>query len=248
MEMKINLGKWNKEQLDGILHESSGIDDVGERINVFSKLFFKVGYEEKTLIGNEHTPEIFVINLAEVDCFTFLDYIEAMRLSGSFSEFTENLKRVRYRASHITFESRNHFFTDWRDFNTALVDDVTENIGGGATKKILKKLNEKGDGTHLLPGIRSVMREIGYIPSGAIDDTVMHSLLTGDYAGIYSDEPGLDVSHVGIIVKEGENVFFRHASSIKEYRKVVDQDFRGYMEGKPGLIVLRPRARKNNVQ
>jgi hypothetical protein len=239
--MKINLGIWNREELDAVLRESSKIVEVGEQIDFISKQFLDVAYEEGTFIGSKDKTEIFVINLAGVDCFTFLDYIEAMRLSGSFSEFTENLKRVRYRASHITFESRNHFFTDWRVFNTNFVDDVTEKIGGGATKKIHKKLNEKKDGTHFLPGIRSVMREIGYIPSGAIDDTVMHSLQTGDYAGIYSEMQGLDVSHIGIIVKEGEDVFFRHASSIKEYRKVVDQDFREYMEGKPGLIILRPK-------
>jgi hypothetical protein len=62
----------------------------------------------------------------------------------------------------------------------------------------------------------------------------------GDYTGIYSDLKGLDVSHVGIIIKDGVNVYLRHASSQKEYSKVIDQDFRKYMVDKPGIIVLRP--------
>jgi len=70
----------------------------------------------------------------------------------------------------------------------------------------------------------------------------MDRLKTGDYAGIYSVTEGLDVSHVGIIIKKGDNIYLRHASSQKEIRKVVDQDFRKYIVGKPGIIILRPKT------
>ena len=63
-------------------------------------------------------------------------------------------------------------------------------------------------------------------------------LRTGDYIGIYSDLSGLDVSHVGIIVKDSLGIKFRHASSVA--RKVVDQDFATYISGKPGIIIIRP--------
>jgi hypothetical protein len=144
---------------------------------------------------------------------------------------------VRYQSGKIAFESRNHFFTDWVKFNADLVADVTEQIGGENTIKIKKILNLKEDRTYFLDGIPLVQREIKYIPSGAIDDSITNKLKTGDYIGIYSEKQGLDVSHVGIIIKTGDNIYLRHASSIK--KKVLDEDFREYMMRKPGFIILR---------
>ncbi|MDY1700868.1 DUF1460 domain-containing protein [Klebsiella pneumoniae] len=40
--------------------------------------------------------------------------------------------------------------------------------------------------------------------------------------GIYSTKRGLDVSHVGIIIKDHNNIWFRNASSLAKNRKVVD--------------------------
>jgi hypothetical protein len=141
----------------------------------------------------------------------------------------------------VTFENRNHFFTDWREFNSEFVDDITEKLSSKKYKKTLKILNLKEDGTYFLPGIWPQHRQIKYIPSENIDNSVLTKLKSGDYAGIYSDMPGLDVSHVGIIIKKGDSVFLRHASSELKYRKVIDQDFRDYVTCKPGLIVLRPK-------
>ena len=75
------------------------------------------------------TPEVLTINLAGVDCFTLLDYVEAMRLSASFDDFKKNLKKIRYQSGIVDYQHRNHFFTDWIEFNSDLVADVTKQIG-----------------------------------------------------------------------------------------------------------------------
>jgi hypothetical protein len=237
----IILGKFSQEELDHIIYKSSKIKDIARRIDFLSGQLLDLDYIESTLIGDINTPEAFVINLEGVDCFTFIDYLEAMRLSNSFSEFTVNLRKVRYKSGKVVFENRNHFFTDWREFNPEFIDDVTEEIGAQRTIKVQKTLNEKKDGTYYIPGVRPVLREIKYIPSDKTDESVMNKLRTGDYIGIYSTKQGLDVSHVGISIKEGDDIFLRHASFLKEYRKVVDQDFRRYIVNKPGIIVLRPK-------
>jgi len=237
----IVLGRLSQNELNQIMRESSQIADIGRRIDFLSGRFLGIDYAESTLIGDKDTPEVFVINLERVDCFTFIEYVEAMHLSGTFSEFKENLRRVRYRSGEVSFINRNHFFTDWREFNSDFVEDATGKIGGDRAITIQKILNGKEDGTCFLPGIPSLSRDISYIPSDAIDDSVSDRLKTGDYAGIYSDIKGLDVSHVGIIVKKGDNIYLRHASSQKEIRKVVDRDFRKYIAGKPGIIILRPK-------
>ena len=237
----IILGKFSQEELDHIIYKSSKIKDIARRIDFLSGQLLDLDYIESTLIGDINTPEAFVINLEGVDCFTFIDYIEAMRLSNSFSEFTVNLRKVRYKSGKVVFENRNHFFTDWREFNSDFIDDVTEEIGAQRTIKVQKTLNEKKDGTYYIPGVRPVLREIKYIPSDKIDESVMNKLSTGDYIGIYSTKQGLDVSHVGISIKKGDKTYLRHASSLKKHRKVVDQDFKKYIAGKPGIIIFRPK-------
>ena len=241
-EKHIILGEFSHEQLDAIIRKSSQMRDPGERIDFLSKQFLDIGYAESTLIGVKLTPEVFVINLTGVDCLTFIEYVEAMRLSDSYADFESNLKRVRYRSGFVNFMNRNHFFTDWKEFNADFVDDVTDETGGQKTMKAQKTLNKKEDGTDFLPGIRPVRREMQYIPSEAVDSTVLNKLRTGDYIGIYSRLTGLDVSHVGITIRDGDALFLRHASSQKEYRKVVDQDLKLYIADKPGIIVFRPKA------
>src|SRR4030065_1517658 len=225
----ILLGKWTSEKLDAILHESSKINDAGLRIDYLSKQLLGTPYQESTLVGDINTPEVFVINLEGVDCFTLLDYIESMRRSFSLDEFKENLKKVRYRGGEISFKNRNHFFTDWCEFNSNFIDDVTVQIGGKKVRSIMKLLNQREDGSYYLPGIKLEDRLITYLPVDMIDDAILGELRNGDYIGIYSEKQGLDVSHVGIFVKEENKTYLRHASSLKEHKKVVDQGFSDYI-------------------
>lgn len=239
----INLGKWTEHDLDMILQEASRISENGKRIDILSRHFLEVKYRENTLAGSSITPEVFVINLDALDCFTFLDYIESMRLSTSFADFKRNLVMVRYKSGKIDYINRNHFLSDWREFNKDTLQDISLQIAGKKTTTIKKILNLKEDGTLYLPGLALVERTIDYIPAGAIDESVIRKCKTGDYIGIYADDPGLDVTHVGIIIKNKGKVYLRHASSLQEYRKVIDQDFLDYMVGKPGFLILRPRAK-----
>ncbi|MGQ9570542.1 MAG: N-acetylmuramoyl-L-alanine amidase-like domain-containing protein [Thermodesulfovibrionales bacterium] len=239
----IHLGKWTPEQLDSILQESVNVKDIGLRIKILSTYFLETPYQESTLIGNTHTREVFIINLEGVDCFAFLDYIEAMRLSSSFKDFKENLKRLRYKDGQVSFEKRNHFFTDWIESNSDYIINVTEQIGCKAVISSKKTLNEKDDGTLFLPGIQSRERIIHYIPANVIDDLIINALKTGDYIGIYSTERWLDVSHVGIFIQDGGAIYLRHASLKK--KKVIDEDFKEYITGKPGIIIIRSRNDKS---
>ena len=235
------FGRWNESYIDKMVKRSSSIKDPEKRIEFISSQFLGIGYKESTLIGDINTPEAFVINFEGMDCFTYIDYVEAMRLSNSFITFVENLRHVRYRYGDVKFQNRNHFFTDWAFFNNGFVEDVTKEIGGDKTKKVIKLLNKKGDGSYFLPGLGIRKREIHYIPAGSIDDVLIKKLKTGDYIGIASDRDGLDASHTGIIIKKSGKTLIRHASSINNNGRVVDEDFRTYVSTKPGIIVFRPK-------
>lgn len=238
--MYLNTGRWTADDLDRIIRKASGIADPGQRIALISEFFLGTVYQEATLIGSGHLEEELVIDLSGLDCFTFLDYVEAMRLSKSFSDLQDNLTQVRYRGGLISYKTRNHFFSDWAEHRSDFVRDATTETGKGMAKNLQKTLNQKKGGTLFLNGVEPADRTITYIPADEIDETMLQRLRTGDFAGVYSDSPGLDVSHVGILIRAGAALFLRHASSARGIRKIVDQDFVPYMKGKPGLIVLRP--------
>jgi len=237
MKEKINLGKWSPESLDTLLHKTFALSKTEEKIDLLSRQFLNIPYKENTLIGNQDKPEIFVINLKTVDCYTFIDIVEAMCLSNSFDEFKERLKDVRYQQGIVSFENRNHFFINWRENKSDFIEDVTVSVGRSA--QVDKVLNARGDGMFYLPGIACINLIINYIPSESIDNESVDNLKTGDYIGIYSDKPGLDVSHVGIFIRDNAGTFLRHAS--QKHRKVVDEDFKEYIKNKPGIIVLRAK-------
>jgi hypothetical protein len=164
-----------------------------------------------------------------------------MQLSDNYQTFIDNIQRIRYQSGEIDFTKRNHFFTDWAVYNSGYIVDVTKEVGGHGTRTVDKLLNKKADGTAYLPGILVKERTVHYIPSESIDDDVIGRLKTGDYIGIYTDKDGLDVSHTGILIKKGKTAYLRHASSRTDNRRVVDEELLAYMQGKPGLVVLRPK-------
>lgn len=240
MNEQIILGEWTRKSLDLLFKEAADIAHPGKRIDFLSKQFLGTKYKEATLTGDADTPEVFVINLEALDCLTFIEYIEAMRRSVSFAEFRKNLMRVRYRSGQSAFKNRNHFFTDWKAFNSDMIADVTKSIAAGKSKDVSKRLNEKNDGSFLLPGIQCRLREVTYIQTVNLDESILAKLEIGDYVGIYSKMNGLDVSHTGIIVQQNNAVYFRHASSLKKHMKVLEEELMGYLKSKPGIIVLRP--------
>lgn len=239
--MRIDLGRWTEESLDGFLREAAALPDIPGRIAFLSGRFLGLPYQPHTLVGGPDRDEEFVINLASVDCFTLLDYVEAMRRSGSFDAFIANLRDIRYREGEVDYASRNHFFTDWIERGRGFVRDVTADIGAGKAERVKKTLNRREDGTPYLRGIPEAVRDLFVIPAEHMTGEVIAGLVTGDYLGIYALDPGLDVTHVGIVIRNSGD-FLRHASSAKGVRKVVDQPLGEYLSGKPGIIVIRPVA------
>lgn len=242
MGYRISLGKWSEAQIETWIAAKALLHDVGEEIQYISGHFLEIPYRESTLAGGPGTEEDLVINFSGVDCFTFLDYVEAMRHSSSFDDFVERLKQVRYRGGVVSYLNRNHFFTDWREYNKRFVKDVTKDIGGNKTRQISKLLNERSRGAVFLEGIPLIERVVDYIPAESIDAGILDSLKTGDYIGIYTHTDGLDVSHVGIAIKFDDSIYFRHASSADSCRKVTDRLFMNYLKEKPGIVVIRPQS------
>jgi hypothetical protein len=237
----VAFGRWSEADLAALIAAGRRSDAPGERIAEISRHFLATPYAAGTLVGDPRTPEQLIVNLACFDCFTLLDTIEALRRASSAADFPDQLRQVRYRGGLVDYTSRRHFFSDWVDGADALIEDATAAVGPGRARVAVKQLNLRRDGTHWLPGLPVTPREITYIPADRIDRDLLPALQTGDYVGIYTESAGLDVSHVGLIVKGPDGVRLRHASSLPGVQRVVDVDLLEYLQGKPGLVVYRVR-------
>lgn len=203
-----------------------------------SAAFLGTRYRASTLIGGPRTPEVLVADFRGVDCFTYVDYVEALSRSRDRESFLQNLARIRYVNGRIAYLNRRHFFSDW--FATAPRNgvDITPQLSPRYLT-VRKQLNLRPDGGEYVRGLGIRPRSINYIPGRAVDAALAEKIREGDYVGIYSPQTGLDVTHVGIAVRHDGELWFRDASSIAAERKVVDSPFLAYVRQKPGIVVIR---------
>lgn len=220
------LFKTGKIEINSILKRVKGLPpDL--KIAEISEYFLGIPYKQNSLIGSAIKQEHFVVDLEGVDCMTFIEYVEALRLSEDLNSFIENLKYVRYFERVVDFKKRRHFFTDWQDLKS--VKDVTSEIAEQRALTAIKNLN-------FIEGIKPKLRIINYVPLEAIEK-ILSKIKLGDYCGFYTSKEGLDVTHVGIIIVNENTFKLRHASSLKGY--VMDEDFLTYSKNKEGIIIFR---------
>ncbi|WP_455478154.1 DUF1460 domain-containing protein [Bartonella sp. B10] len=238
--VKADLDSYTVNKLHILLEKRSKINDheIGHMIDILSESFLDTPYRENMLHGSKNIPEKLIIDFRGLDCFTYLDYVEALRKSKSQTEFINNVIQTRYVNGYISFLNRKHFFTDWAYRKYKLANDITAQISPNAVN-IDKYLNQKANGENYLPGLPVVKRTITYIPSEFINEEVISRLQSGDFIGIYTKLAGLDVTHVGFFIMTDNGPMLRNASSRKENKKVVDSPFMDYVEKTPGIIVLR---------
>ncbi|KVD56265.1 hypothetical protein WL29_16445 [Burkholderia ubonensis] len=238
-----NLNEATSGKLDALLaiRAAHRDDDAGPLVEALSREFIGTPYRDGMLEGSATTPERLVIDFSGLDCFTYLDYVEAARTATTRTDYASRLVRTRYVNGDIGFGQRRHFFTDWAARPQVLADDVTASISARAAT-VTKQLNRKADGGAYLPGLPVVQRDVVHIPGEFVDDYVVSRLRTGDFIGIYAKADGLDVTHVGFFVETRDGPMLRNASSKKANMKVVDSPFLEYVKNTPGIVVLRPRA------
>lgn len=212
---------------------------LSERSETLSREFLGTPYGANTLIGSETEPEQLVVELEKIDCFTYADYVEALKSADDREGFIDALITVRYKDGVVGFQTRKHFFTDWSAVSPAIASDVTTSLSDN-TIQVTKNLNQKDSGGVYLTGLPVVPRNISYIPSRLVDSGVQSRLRTGDYIGAYAEDGGLDVTHVGIFVDGSDGPVFRNASSLRANDNVTDSSLLDYLQTVPGIVVLRP--------
>lgn len=223
--------------LDNVLAESKNHQQE-QKTKIITRALLNTPYSNNTLNMSQSSVERLIVNLNAMDCMTFIEYTEAFKRAENYQQFISNLTDIRYIDQKVTFNHRRHFFTDWVEKPKPLVIDITTRLSPHAVT-VEKKLNLKNDGSFFISGLMVKNRLISYIPIHYVDEGLIKLLKTGDYIGIYSKVQGLDVTHVGIVIKEDNQVIFRNASSLRNNLKVSDIELSRYLEGKDGIIVFR---------
>ena len=237
----VRISRPSADILDRMLEAGHDIPaaETSHRAEALSRRFLGTPYGPGTLVGSDSDAEQLVVELEQVDCFTFADYVEALKRAENRDQFVDALIDVRYQDGLVGFATRRHFFTDWAAGAPAIATDVTADVSPDAVT-VAKNLNQKDAGGVYLPGLPVVTREVSYIPSDSVDDGVLSRLRTGDYVGAYAADGGLDVTHVGLFVTGPDGPVLRNASSRSSDQQVVDSPFRDYVRTVPGIVVLRP--------
>lgn len=240
-ETTVRISGQSEQILQSLLAARNKVtdSDPSARAEILSRQFLGTPYGANTLVGSATLPEEVVVELQRVDCFTYADYVEALKRAGDRDQFIESLIKVRYKDGIVAFANRKHFFTDWAATSPAVATDVTASLSSEAVAAT-KNLNRKDSGEPYLPGLPVMSRTVTYIPSQQVDGDVIGRLRTGDYVGAYARDGGLDVTHVGIFVSTPGGPLLRNASSLAADNKVVDSPLTDYVKTVPGIVVLRP--------
>lgn len=235
-----NIDAYTLHKVNTIIQDISNKKELSnsDKVSQISARFLGTPYLNNRLYGSDDIQEELVVDFRGLDCFTYLDYVTTLQMSHSQDEFFKNIIKIRYINSDVSFYNRKHFFTDWAHRESKIAEDITAQLSQYVVTNC-KSLNKKSNEKQYINGIPIVMRLITYIPSSAVDDSLVSKLQSGDLIGIYTPLDGLDVSHVGFFIMTEKGPVFRHASSSKKNQSVVDSPFISYLSKSPGIIVLR---------
>lgn len=250
-ESKI-IDEMSNKKMDEIFKILSENKDktMEQKMEILSSLFLETSYVPNRLIGDSNQNEELVIDLLQLDCFTYLDYLETFRRANSKEEFIDLLKKVRYIDSTVEYLNRKHFFSDWIFENSKIALDLVDLEMENLKKSDVVEINHGKNGEYIQNlGIKE--RVINYISREDISDEDLSNLITGDYIGFRRNIDGLDVTHVGMVVLKEDGIYVRHASSSKSTYKVVDQKLIDYINintGVKGILIFRSNLSQIKVE
>jgi N-acetylmuramoyl-L-alanine amidase-like len=164
-------------------------------------------------------PETLVVNLRDFDCTTYVESCLALARAAKMKhptvkKFMEQLQYERHRSGKIDgYPSRLHYFTDWiyDGQKKGIVKDITSSLGGIPYKKEIDFMTTHRDAYKQLKNdkyfneMKNVESELNkrklfYIPKDSVTK-IQDKLKDGDIIATTTNIPGLDVSHVAMIIK-----------------------------------------------
>lgn len=205
--------------------------------------------------------EVCTVDMLRLDCVTLfevsLNMARIMHLGkDSIQDLIEAVTYTRYRDGILSdYTSRLHYTSEWIENNVkkGVVVDVTPQLGGVPFVLQLGFMSQNPKYYPALvaePRYVEIMRTVEerinstsrtIIPRQSIAK-IESQLQDGDIIAIATSKKGLDYSHTGMIVRDGDRARFLHASSTKK-KVILDgpiSEYVGRLESNLGITVLRP--------
>lgn len=219
--------------------------------------FLGTPYVHGTLEGTE---EQLVINLRELDCWTFVENSLAIALAArtstaTFDTLQQFVQQFRYWGGSIRgYASRIHYFSGWllQAEKLGYLEDITRGLGGEPYRKKIGYMTARPDKYPPLRNgetwrtLKATEERLNghtwfYIPQNKIA-RIEHLIQDGDIVAITSGKQGLDIAHQGFAVKKNGHIYLLHASSLGKRVVLSAQPLSQYViaqKGQTGIIVAR---------
>jgi len=232
---------------------------ISDLITEIGLSFLETPYVAATLENG--LDEKMVLNLRELDCTTFAENCLALARTvklkkTDFESFVSELERIRYRNGiRNQYPSRLHYFSDWINNNdTKKIISKVPNRKGEKLAKTINFMSSHPDSypvlkahPELIPLMAEQEKEVTsaefyYFPKNN-PENLLRALQAGDIIGLATSLDGLDITHVGIIVKK-DNVFHLLHASLSGKKVMLSEgsitDFIKPESKNTGIVIARP--------
>jgi len=247
-----------KNKLDKFSKERSL--PIGDLVLKIGLDFLNTPYVGKTL--DKSKEEKLVINLHQLDCTTFAENCLALARTTksdkpSVDKFCAELEGIRYRGGKMDgYASRLHYFSEWiaDNENRHYVQSMAAQMGGKVLplnlyimSKNPKEYPQLINDPTTTAQIQAIEEKISaqkfyYIPEDQFE-SIENLVKDGDIVTLTTSIPGVDVSHVGILLKKDGRVHLLHASSSNMKVTVSAEPFAQYLtksKRTTGVMIARP--------
>jgi len=222
---------------------------ISDRITEIGKLFLGKPYQAFMLEGEK---EELKYNFDKFDCVIFDELVISLAKIDSDTnyrkQFENQLIQLRYRNSEISYQNRNHYFTDWMKQtkkNKILEILKPEGIAVQSDKVInfmsthLKSYAKLADST-LYTAIQKREAELTsekfwYLPSEKLNDWIP-LLKNGDVICFVTKIEGLDIAHVGLVIFQENKPYLLNAPRPGIPVRINDKELTDTLTKNPGYI------------
>jgi len=221
--------------------------------------FLETPYVAATLENG--LEEKLVINLRQLDCTTFAESVLALARTiklkkTDFESFATELQKIRYRDGiRNQYPSRLHYFSEWiQDNEKKGIISGTVNQNGVKSDKVINYMSTHPsdypvlkEHPELIPAIEQQEKKLSgkgfmYFPKSDVPN-IYRNLKHGDIIALTSSIDGVDVNHVGIIIKRGNEFHLLHAP-LSGKKVLISEgpitDFIKPASKNNGIIIARP--------
>ncbi len=246
------------EEKLNIFSSKSGLP-ISELISEIGLSFLVTPYVVASLENG--LDEKMVVNLRELDCTTFVENCLALARTvklgkTDFESFVTELERIRYRDGiRNQYPSRLHYFSEWihNNHKKGFISE-TPNLNGEKSDKTINYMSTHPadypvlkEHPELIPSIANQEKDLTnngfmYFPKNNLPNLYKY-LQHGDIIALTSSIEGVDINHVGIIIKKGSEFYLLHAPLSGKKVLVSDgplTDFLKPASKNNGIMIARP--------